>query len=393
MSPLPLLLLLLQLSWNAGAIEELNDADADADADIAASASSLRSPSGLNFQLNLLQREFRNWGLSPPLDLGASTLSYICSTIIDLGVVQSRVVPDMSRMNFVLQQDACSNVSVPLTEADKLWTTPGFSPSRPTVIFITGWTTTIDRSNSGPVAKAFACRNDTNFVILDAANFIRTFYTWSALNTEAIGKYLAEALLKLNRRYVTRNVHLIGHSLGAQIAGAAGRHYQNRTGSILPRITGLDPANPCFYDGDKLPGLRKGDAKYVDLIISNPGVLGTSEEAGDANFFVGGLVSIKPGCTGLDAIGCSHQRAVDYLTETVYPNNTNNFKGNYCATRISLWTGNTCSNLRTAIMGYAADRKGNYYVDVNKDEPYGKEADPETFTPSDSACGACNPDN
>lgn len=294
-------------------------------------------------------------------------------------------------MNFVLQQDACNNESIPLTEANNLWNTSGFSPDRSTVIFITGWGSTIDSSNSGPVAKAFACRDDTNFVLLDAANYIRTFYTWSALNTEAIGRFVAEALLKLDRRYVTRNVHLVGHSLGAQIAGAAGRRYQQLSGGMLPRITGLDPANPCFYDGEQLPGLRKGDAKYVDIIHSNPGVLGVAKETADGNFYVEGLRPIKSGCSGLDAIPCSHQRAVDYFTESVYPNNTLNFKGRSCPTYLSLWASNTCRG-RTAIMGYVANRTGRYYVDCNEAAPYGKDANLDTFTPSDSACGTCNPD-
>ncbi|XP_034489471.1 phospholipase A1 [Drosophila innubila] len=385
MSPLPLLLLLLlQQSWNTEAIDELSDED------IAINASASRSP---EVQLNLLQGELRNWGPSLPLDVSFSALADICNTIIDLSIVRPRITPDMSRMNFVLQLDACRNVSVPLTNAEELWTTSGFSPKRPTVIFITGWTSTIDRSNSGPVAKAFACRNDTNFMVLDAANFIRTFYTWSALNTDEIGLYLAKALLKLNRRYVTNNVHLVGHSLGAQIAGAAGRYFKELSGSMLPRVTGLDPANPCFYDGNALNGAGSGDAKYVDLIISNPGVLGTSEDAGDGNFFVEGLVPIKSGCRGLAAITCSHQRAVDYFTESVYPTNERNFRGNHCTTRLSLWGGRTCSNIRTAVMGYAADKKGLFYVDANEEEPYGKNVKLETFTPTDSICGACNPEN
>ncbi|KAH8287984.1 hypothetical protein KR044_011537, partial [Drosophila immigrans] len=327
------------------------------------------------FQMNLLQDQ----------------LDKICNAVLERSADHSTVIPEMQRMSFVLQVDACRNVSVPLNRAQDLLNEPSFSLRRPTVIFITGWGTTINRSNAGPVAKAFACRNDTNFMILDAANFIRTFYTWAAVNTETIGRFVAEALLKLDRRYVTRNVHVVGHSLGAQIAGATGRYYAELgDGTKLPRVTGLDPANPCFYDNDRLPGTQSGDAKYVDLIITNPGLAGTSDDAGDGNFFVQGLVPIKSGCTGLEAIGCSHQRAVDVFTESIYPNNTQNFKGNYCAAYANLWTGRACSNIRTATMGYAATRSGLYYVEANPSEPYGKEADPATFTASDSACGACN---
>lgn len=36
-----------------------------------------------------------------------------------------------------------------------------------------------------------------------------------------------------------------GHSLGAHIVGAAGRNFNYKTDKLVPRITGLDPANPC----------------------------------------------------------------------------------------------------------------------------------------------------
>jgi len=128
----------------------------------------------------------------------------------------------------------------------------------------------------------------------------------------------------MNATYVTNHFHLVGHSLGAQIAGSAGRNYRQMSGGlILKRITGLDPANPCFYDGNDLEGLRSGDARFVDIIHSNPGMLGSPKRSGDADFFVQGRVPFKEGCEGLSTISCSHQRAVDYWTETVYPSNAN----------------------------------------------------------------------
>jgi pimeloyl-ACP methyl ester carboxylesterase len=38
------------------------------------------------------------------------------------------------------------------------------------------------------------------------------------------------------------NIHLMGHSLGAHIAGQAGRTFEEESGKLLPRITGFDPA-------------------------------------------------------------------------------------------------------------------------------------------------------
>lgn len=78
------------------------------------------------------------------------------------------------------------------------------------------------------------------------------------------------------------------HSLGAQIAGAIGRHFYDMTSKLLPRITGLDPANPCFNEGENLTGLSRGDAVFVDVIHSNCGVLGKKDPIGDVDFYPNG---------------------------------------------------------------------------------------------------------
>lgn len=64
---------------------------------------------------------------------------------------------------------------------------------------------------------------------------------------------------------------LLGNSLGAHIVGSAGRNLNYMTDRLLPRITGLDPANPCFNQGENLTGLARGDAEFVDVIHSNAG--------------------------------------------------------------------------------------------------------------------------
>ncbi|XP_002133925.2 phospholipase A1 2-like [Drosophila pseudoobscura] len=327
------------------------------------------------------------------LGLPFSALGYLCSQLNDLGAFPPLDPPDMARMSFLLRTDDCQNVSIPLTEAERLWEAPGFHQDRPTVIYITGWLTNIKRSNSGPVAKAYNCRNDTNFVVLDADNFIDTLYPLAALNTEVIGAYLAEALLKLDRSYVSRKVHLVGHSLGAQIAGSAGRNFKKLSGgATLARVTGLDPANPCFYKGNDPKGVRSGDAEFVDIIHTNPGVLGTPKVVGDADFFVHGDSPFQTGCGILTVtkVPCSHERAVEYWTETVYRTNGNSFLGKHCVRETDLSDARNCKDTRT-VMGHDASvrERGIFYVDANDEEPFGTNANPEAYTSSNSQCGAC----
>lgn len=50
---------------------------------------------------------------------------------------------------------------------------------------------------------------------------------------------------------------------------------------MIPRITGLDPARPCFNEGERLSGLQRGDAKFVDIIHSNAGILGIKDPKGN----------------------------------------------------------------------------------------------------------------
>ena len=56
-------------------------------------------------------------------------------------------------------------------------------------------------------------------------------------------------------------MHLIGHSLGAHVAGYAGERVEG-----LGRITGLDPAEPLFQGMPAFVRLDPTDAQFVDVI-------------------------------------------------------------------------------------------------------------------------------
>lgn len=48
--------------------------------------------------------------------------------------------------------------------------------------------------------------------------------------------------------------------------------------------------SPCFNEGERLNGLQRGDARFVDIIHTNAGVLGIKESRGDVDFYPNGYI-------------------------------------------------------------------------------------------------------
>ncbi|MEL6492585.1 MAG: hypothetical protein AAFQ95_21770 [Cyanobacteria bacterium J06621_3] len=72
-------------------------------------------------------------------------------------------------------------------------------------------------------------------------------YESAARNTEVVGERIAE--LVIDSGINPANTTLIGHSLGAQASGWAGKKYQElRGGAAISSIVGLDPARPAFQE-------------------------------------------------------------------------------------------------------------------------------------------------
>lgn len=66
------------------------------------------------------------------------------------------------------------------------------------------------------------------------------------------------------------SLYLVGHSLGAHISGYTAKMIRKiQMPWIVSRITGLDPARPCFENTDRFLQLDKSDALFVDVIHTN----------------------------------------------------------------------------------------------------------------------------
>lgn len=83
--------------------------------------------------------------------------------------------------------------------------------------------------------------------------------------------------------------HVIGHSLGGQIAGFVGKRVISKTSSTIGKITGLDPAGPLFFGSFRLVPT---DAEIVEVIHTDGFVNGYYGVSGTVDLYPNGGVPV-----------------------------------------------------------------------------------------------------
>lgn len=112
-----------------------------------------------------------------------------------------------------------------------------FDASNDIIMVTHGWLGSEDTEWIKKMKSSLLTKGDFNVITVDWSELAQNpAYPWSALSTRYVGKRVAKLLFSLDKSYniQDRYVHLIGHSLGAQVMGYAGMF------SELPvhRITG-----------------------------------------------------------------------------------------------------------------------------------------------------------
>ncbi|XP_055308392.1 pancreatic lipase-related protein 2-like [Sitodiplosis mosellana] len=128
-----------------------------------------------------------------------------------------------------------------------------------------------------------------------------------------------------NHLVFINHITLIGFSLGAHVAGIAGKHVKS---GKLSKIIGLDPAGPLFSVDKPHERLDSEDAKYVEVIHTNGAFLGMHYPIGTVDFYPNNGLK-QPSCSW-DLTGkCSHWCAFKYFAESIY--SPTKFYGYPCA--------------------------------------------------------------
>lgn len=208
-----------------------------------------------------------------------------------------------------------------------------FNLTAKTFFIIHGWTMSgMFESWLGSLVTALQKREkDANVVVVDWLPLAHQLYTDAVNHTQLVGKDIARLLnwLQEKQNFLLENVHLIGYSLGAHVAGYAG----NYTHGTIGRITGLDPAGPMFEGAEPHKRLSPDDADFVDVLHTftkeTLGVsIGIQMPVGHIDIYPNGG-DFQPGCGLSDVLGaiaygnignvvrCEHERSVHLFVDSL----------------------------------------------------------------------------
>lgn len=170
------------------------------------------------------------------------------------------------------------------------------------------------------------------------------------------------------------NLELVGASLGAHVASHAAKYFYSATGKKPSRITGLDPAGPCYRALPPEERLDVSDAHKVDVVHTNIDGFGIAEPLGHLDFYANGG-EFQPGdipyipCLVI----CSHVRAILYWWQAI--EHPKKFVGVRCDSVQNARLGKCFENTTDNYLGTAANfsKPGIYYLPTHNEFPYYKE--------------------
>lgn len=269
----------------------------------------------------------------------------------------------------------------------------GFNATAKTILIIHGWTIggMFERWLYNLVGAVRERELEANVIVVDWLALAHQLYPDAVNHTRRVGHNIADLLnwLQDEQQLSLQQVHLIGYSLGAHVAGYAGEFVRGTIG----RITGLDPAGPMFEGAEPHKRLSPDDAEFVDVLHTYTrealGVsIGIQEPIGDIDIYPNGG-DVQPGCSlgdvlstaaagnFMDVMKCEHERAVHLFVDSLMNRDHASFA--YQCTgpdRFNKGICLSCRKNRCNNIGYNARkmrkrRNSKMYLKTRADTPFG----------------------
>lgn len=248
----------------------------------------------------------------------------------------------------------------------------GWNSSLKTKVLVHGWGSSVSDDMIQNNKKALLKEGDYNVIGVDWSKLCPAgFYILSRSHVQGVAEYVAKLMGTLidQGMLTCEDLHVIGHSLGAHVAGTIGKEMQNRVSCSPGRITGLDPAMPLFLLINK-DRLASTDGEFVDVIHTCSGLLGLSDALGTWDFYPNGGKKPQPGC-GIDLVGsCSHGRSHQMFAESIIEKNT--FTAGLCADNTQALDSDCPESNVTSHMGFwlRPSEPGSYYLETADSYPF-----------------------
>ncbi|GAB0095683.1 phospholipase A1-like [Sergentomyia squamirostris] len=274
-------------------------------------------------------------------------------------------------VSFTLYTRSAPKQVIGLVDAKSL-SSSNFNASHPTRLIIHGWFNNGNFTIQKIIQEAYHLRGDFNVFIVDWSEGALDQYAHAASRIDSVGKTVADFLIFLRKETGIRlsDVTVIGHSMGAHIAGVAGRNVAKV--EELGVIIGLDPALPMFFTFFALSRLNTSDARYVETIHTNTNGLGIGPPVGTASFYPN-FGKWQPAC-GVDFAGvCSHILAPVYFAESI--TSDKGFWARRCQGYDDIINKSCKGTGEVALMGGEPSNirsEGVYWLETNSITPFAK---------------------
>ncbi|XP_050091952.1 uncharacterized protein LOC126575349 [Anopheles aquasalis] len=246
-----------------------------------------------------------------------------------------------------------------------------FNPAHPTRFTIHGWNSNGNDGMNTNIRNRYHAIGEFNVISVDwSAGAVNPNYIAARNAVGPAGAALAAFIDQLVAAGASPdNMYVIGFSLGAHVAGNAGKGQNGRLNTVIA----LDPAGPLFSLGQP-DAVSPADARYVEMIMTNGGLLGNSVPMGQSTFTPNGGRT-QPGCGTDIGGGCAHGRAPAYFAESI--GSSTAFRSTRCASIQEVEAGGCTPSGPDANMGgepsnYGRGVAGVYFLTTNDAAPFAR---------------------